>query len=417
MSRLRNVHQRRAQSGIGCLTRQATGPHWGQGHPPWATPAAGAAGGRLVHRRVTGCCPARHVPDQLVCSSVQARTFDPGWIMNVTSFVRHRTRAAVVVSAVAVVAAPVARSRDQPARGPHPAGATVRRGRQGPQRHHAGGDGMGDSEITIARNYAVGAAGPAQHGQAAPHRRVHDVCRAEGQPEPAGLRDRLRRVRHRLGHRQQDVQRRHLGAPRRKPAPTVLEPAKQAGYRTGDVTTAELQEATPAVLAAHVVNRDCKGPQSMTACPTNATENGGRSAATRSSPRPASWPQPPRKPWCLAPSPPTTWTWSGSVPHRPPPTPRPRPATPTRPARPRNHTCTRWPRARSPTLDRATHGQRRGFFLQIEGASIDKQDHAANPCGQIGETVEFDAAVRFGARDARGSELSPRGPGPGRTVA
>jgi alkaline phosphatase len=37
---------------------------------------------------------------------------------------------------------------------------------------------------------------------------------------------------------------------------------------------------------------------------------------------------------------------------------------------------------------------RDGFFLQVEGASIDKQDHAANPCGQIGETVEFDKAVK-----------------------
>ena len=36
----------------------------------------------------------------------------------------------------------------------------------------------------------------------------------------------------------------------------------------------------------------------------------------------------------------------------------------------------------------------KGFFLQVEGASIDKQDHAANPCGQIGETVAFDAAVK-----------------------
>ena len=36
----------------------------------------------------------------------------------------------------------------------------------------------------------------------------------------------------------------------------------------------------------------------------------------------------------------------------------------------------------------------KGFFLQVEGASIDKQDHAANPCGQIGETVEFDKAVQ-----------------------
>ena len=45
-------------------------------------------------------------------------------------------------------------------------------------------------------------------------------------------------------------------------------------------------------------------------------------------------------------------------------------------------------------LDRQSQGQRKGFFLQIEGASIDKQDHAANPCGQIGETVAFDAAVK-----------------------
>jgi alkaline phosphatase len=35
-----------------------------------------------------------------------------------------------------------------------------------------------------------------------------------------------------------------------------------------------------------------------------------------------------------------------------------------------------------------------GFYLQVEGASIDKQDHAENPCGQIGETVEFDRAIK-----------------------
>src|SRR6185295_14610258 len=34
-----------------------------------------------------------------------------------------------------------------------------------------------------------------------------------------------------------------------------------------------------------------------------------------------------------------------------------------------------------------------GFFLQVEGASIDKQAHDANPCGQIGETIAFDRAV------------------------
>ena len=36
---------------------------------------------------------------------------------------------------------------------------------------------------------------------------------------------------------------------------------------------------------------------------------------------------------------------------------------------------------------------RRGFFLQVEGASIDKQDHATNACGQLGETIAFDRAI------------------------
>jgi len=35
-----------------------------------------------------------------------------------------------------------------------------------------------------------------------------------------------------------------------------------------------------------------------------------------------------------------------------------------------------------------------GFFLQVEGASIDKRDHAADPCGQIGETLAFDWTVK-----------------------
>lgn len=44
-------------------------------------------------------------------------------------------------------------------------------------------------------------------------------------------------------------------------------------------------------------------------------------------------------------------------------------------------------------LDHQSRGKRKGSFLQIEGASIDKQDHASNPCGQIGETIAFDKAV------------------------
>jgi alkaline phosphatase len=36
----------------------------------------------------------------------------------------------------------------------------------------------------------------------------------------------------------------------------------------------------------------------------------------------------------------------------------------------------------------------KGFFLQVEGASIDKRDHASDVCGQIGETLAFDEAVK-----------------------
>ncbi len=34
-----------------------------------------------------------------------------------------------------------------------------------------------------------------------------------------------------------------------------------------------------------------------------------------------------------------------------------------------------------------------GFTLQVEGASIDKRDHAADPCGQIGELLGLDKAI------------------------
>ena len=54
------------------------------------------------------------------------------------------------------------------------------------------------------------------------------------------------------------------------------------------------------------------------------------------------------------------------------------------------------------TLKRSLLGaNEKGFFLQVEGASIDKQDHSANPCGQIGETVDLDEAVQVALNFAR----------------
>ena len=44
-------------------------------------------------------------------------------------------------------------------------------------------------------------------------------------------------------------------------------------------------------------------------------------------------------------------------------------------------------------LQNNKNGKDNGFFLQVEGASIDKQDHNANACGQIGETDDLDKAI------------------------
>ena len=62
---------------------------------------------------------------------------------------------------------------------------------------------------------------------------------------------------------------------------TLLEMAKAAGLATGNVSTAELQDATPAALVAHVTSRKCYGP-SVTSekCPTNALEKGGKGSIT-----------------------------------------------------------------------------------------------------------------------------------------
>ena len=42
--------------------------------------------------------------------------------------------------------------------------------------------------------------------------------------------------------------------------PTVMELAKRAGYRTGNVSTAEITDATPAGQMSHVLARGCQGP-------------------------------------------------------------------------------------------------------------------------------------------------------------
>lgn len=52
--------------------------------------------------------------------------------------------------------------------------------------------------------------------------------------------------------------------------------AKAAGLATGNVSTAELQDATPAALVAHVTSRKCYGRARPVKMSDNALEKGGK---------------------------------------------------------------------------------------------------------------------------------------------
>ncbi|TQF66384.1 alkaline phosphatase [Rhodococcus spelaei] len=299
------------------------------------------------------------------------------------------------------------------------------------------GDGMGDSEITAARNYAEGAGGSFAGLDALPitGQYTHYALTKDGKPDyvtdsaasgsawAAGTKTYN-------GAISVDIK----GQAQR----TVLELAKAAGKATGNVSTAEIQDATPAVLASHVSSRKCYGPEvTSKTCPENALENGGAGSiseqflGTRAdvtlgggaksfgeTAKAGEWQgrtlaeQAKVRGYQMV----STATeldkidkanqdapvlglfadgnmpvrWQGSVATR---------GGYLQPA----ETCIDNPKrtAEVPTLAAMTQKaidllapNDNGFFLQVEGASIDKQDHAANPCGQIGETVDLDEAVQ-----------------------
>ncbi len=62
--------------------------------------------------------------------------------------------------------------------------------------------------------------------------------------------------------------------------PTVMELAKKAGYRTGNVSTAEITDATPAGQMSHVLLRGCQGPNYSAAACQYTTVTGGTELPT-----------------------------------------------------------------------------------------------------------------------------------------
>src|SRR5262245_55946252 len=135
---------------------------------------------------------------------------------------------------------------------------------------------MGDSEITIARNYEVGAAG----------RLSMDGLPLTGEYTTYAVKQGTTNVPDYVtdsaasgtgwatGHKTYNNAI-SVDPVTQKPLPTILEAAQKAGYKTGNITTAELTDATPAVLDSHISLRGCQGPADMATCPNETKQANG----------------------------------------------------------------------------------------------------------------------------------------------
>ncbi len=379
------------------------------------------------------------------------------------SFSRNTRRLTAVAGAVAVLAAAGCSSSADEATGSN--GATVDRAATGELSSNGGarridgdqsaavrdavnasgaknvilliGDGMGDSEITAARNYAEGAAGSFPGLDALPitGQYTHYALTKDGKPDY--VTDSAA-----SGSAWSTGTKTYNGAIsvdiKGQAQSTVLEIAKANGKATGNVSTAEVQDATPAVQVAHVSGRKCYGPEATSkSCPENAIENGGKGSISEQlldtradvtfaggaksfaeTAKAGDWQgktlneQAAARGYQLVKNAAEMnevgkadqdapvlglfadgnmpVRWKGSV------------ATRDGYLQPAE-TCVDNPKRTSDVPKLADMTQKaidllkvndNGFFLQVEGASIDKQDHAANACGQIGETVDLDEAVQ-----------------------
>jgi len=312
------------------------------------------------------------------------------------------------------------------------------------------GDGMGDSEITSARNYQFGADGRFPGIDGLPltgQYTTFSLDQETGRPDyvtdsAASGSGWATGTKTYNGAISVDV--------KGERQVSLLELAKKRGLKTGNITTSEIQDATPAVEGAHVTARSCYGPVATTkTCPTNALENGGAGSITeqllktradvtmgggektfaetatagrfkdltlaqqaqvrgyqvvRTDAELAAIKKADQKKPVLG------LFASGNLPVQ-----WAGPAATKDGATKDAVRCTPNPDlpATQPQLAAMTQKSidllknKKGFFLQVEGASIDKQDHAANACGQIGETVAFDQAVKvaldFAKRDGNTS--------------
>ncbi len=152
------------------------------------------------------------------------------------------------------------------------------------------GDGMGHSEVTLGRYYGKGAAGRLNMDRLAFRGdSIHYVLRPGPGPtyQPNYVGDSApTATAWSTGKRTQDGRlSQGPSAADNVPGPnagytTYMELARNAGKATGNVSTAEITDATPAAPSSHISQRACQGPaDTRTTCPNGGQD--GRAARAR----------------------------------------------------------------------------------------------------------------------------------------
>lgn len=302
------------------------------------------------------------------------------------------------------------------------------------------GDGMDDHQIAIARNYLHGASGSMSFEEMPVRGAARVLTVLETDPTvPEYVADSANSgttlstgvvtSRGRIAttaSSDQDVE-------------TILEKAQKAGLGTGVVTTSSVTDATPATFMAHVAVRWCEGPDDMDGsrggllpgCPNDLVAAGGRGSIAeqlverrvtvllggglehfeqraengevlleRARSSGIRVVQSADSLAALKPGAPVlglfgngtlpvVWAGEGG-----------RSAAPVKGDleafrcvdNPRFGDLPRLAEMTAKAIELLSF-EGRGFFLLVESASIDKQAHGANPCGEIGETLQLEEAV------------------------
>ena len=146
------------------------------------------------------------------------------------------------------------------------------------------GDGMDDHQITIARNYLLGASGRLQIDQL-PVRSVSQVLTIDETGKTVYVADSANSASSMATGAITSRGRISTEAGSNEPLKTLLELASERGLRTGLVATSSVTDATPAAFVAHISARTCENPESINgsemygittpACPAFLRANGG----------------------------------------------------------------------------------------------------------------------------------------------